>query len=149
MILDTLGVGFLGTSTEVFHKAGEYSKIYSSSVSSTVWGRPDFRLPPTYAAFVNGVAIHSMDFDDTWYPATHPSELSFLSSWLYQKPCLQVQSVLALTCCWLSMLVLKCKADSCISPRKLMTYQRGMEKRHPAQVPLSPSSISRHLCRAF
>uniref|UniRef100_A0A8D1GBF3 Cis-aconitate decarboxylase n=2 Tax=Sus scrofa TaxID=9823 RepID=A0A8D1GBF3_PIG len=73
MILDTLGVGFLGTSTEVFHKAGEYSKIYSSSVSSTVWGRPDFRLPPTYAAFVNGVAIHSMDFDDTWYPATHPS----------------------------------------------------------------------------
>ncbi|XP_066236852.1 cis-aconitate decarboxylase isoform X2 [Saccopteryx leptura] len=43
MILDTLGVGFLGTSTEVFHKASEYSKI------------------------------HSMDFDDTWHPATHPS----------------------------------------------------------------------------
>lgn len=32
-------------------------QIYSSSVSSTVWGRPDFRLPPTYAAFVNGVAV--------------------------------------------------------------------------------------------
>ncbi|XP_070263546.1 cis-aconitate decarboxylase isoform X2 [Myotis yumanensis] len=73
MILDTLGVGFLGTSTEVFHKANEYSKIYSSNLSSTVWGRPTLRLPPTYAAFVNGVAIHSMDFDDTWYPATHPS----------------------------------------------------------------------------
>ncbi|XP_036105382.1 cis-aconitate decarboxylase isoform X1 [Molossus molossus] len=74
MILDTLGVGFLGTSTEVFHKASEYSKIYSSSSStSTVWGRPALRLPPTYAAFVNGVAIHSMDFDDTWHPATHPS----------------------------------------------------------------------------
>ncbi|XP_033256006.2 cis-aconitate decarboxylase [Orcinus orca] len=73
MILDTLGVGFLGTSTEVFQKAREYSKIYSSNVSSTVWGQPDFRLPPTYAAFVNGVAVHSMDFDDTWYPATHPS----------------------------------------------------------------------------
>ncbi|KAK2498775.1 hypothetical protein MC885_012932, partial [Smutsia gigantea] len=43
MILDTLGVGILGTSTEVFHKASEYSKI------------------------------HSMDFDDTWHPATHPS----------------------------------------------------------------------------
>ncbi|XP_045057653.2 cis-aconitate decarboxylase [Desmodus rotundus] len=73
MILDTLGVGFLGTGTEVFHKASEYSKIYSSNVSSTVWGRPALRLPPTYAALVNGVAIHSMDFDDTWYPATHPS----------------------------------------------------------------------------
>lgn len=29
MILDTLGVGFLGTSTEVFHKANEYSKVSS------------------------------------------------------------------------------------------------------------------------
>ncbi|XP_058526596.1 cis-aconitate decarboxylase isoform X1 [Ochotona princeps] len=73
MILDTLGVGFLGTNTEVFHIASQYSKVYSSGGTSTVWGRPDFRLPPTYAAFVNGVAIHSMDFDDTWHPATHPS----------------------------------------------------------------------------
>ncbi|KAM5288064.1 LOW QUALITY PROTEIN: cis-aconitate decarboxylase [Ctenodactylus gundi] len=73
MILDTLGTGFLGTSTAVFHKASQYSKIYSSNVSSTVWGQTDFRLPPVYAAFVNGVAIHSMDFDDTWHPATHPS----------------------------------------------------------------------------
>ncbi|KAG8519313.1 Cis-aconitate decarboxylase, partial [Galemys pyrenaicus] len=73
MILDTLGVGILGTSTEVFHKVSEYSKIYSSNISSTVWGRSNFKLPPTYAAFVNGVAIHSMDFDDTWHPATHPS----------------------------------------------------------------------------
>lgn len=73
MVLDALGVGLLGTSTEVFHKASGYSKIYSSNVSSTVWGQPELRLPPTYAAFVNGVAIHSMDFDDTWHPATHPS----------------------------------------------------------------------------
>ncbi|KAM7321228.1 hypothetical protein ACRRTK_019320 [Alexandromys fortis] len=56
MILDSLGVGFLGTGTEVFHKVTQYSKMYSSNTSSTVWGRPDFRLPPTYAAFVNGVA---------------------------------------------------------------------------------------------
>ncbi|XP_012409612.2 cis-aconitate decarboxylase [Trichechus manatus latirostris] len=73
MILDTLGVGLLGTSTEVFYKASQYSKIYTSNISSTVWGQMDFRLPPTYAAFINGVAIHSMDFDDTWHPATHPS----------------------------------------------------------------------------
>uniref|UniRef100_A0A8C6QZH6 Cis-aconitate decarboxylase n=1 Tax=Nannospalax galili TaxID=1026970 RepID=A0A8C6QZH6_NANGA len=91
MILDALGVGFLGTSTEVFHKVSQYSKIYSSNTSSTVWGRPDFRLPPTYAAFVNGVAIHSMDFDDTWHPATHPSGavlpvLTALSEALPQTP---------------------------------------------------------------
>ncbi|XP_043847693.1 cis-aconitate decarboxylase isoform X2 [Dromiciops gliroides] len=73
MILDTLGVGLLGTTTEVFHKTTQYSKIYSSDMASCVWGHPDLKLPPTHAAFVNGVAVHSMDFDDTWHPATHPS----------------------------------------------------------------------------
>lgn len=73
MILDTLGVGLIGTTTEVFHKALQYSKIYSTDISSTVWGQSDLRLPPLYASFVNGVAVHSMDFDDTWHPATHPS----------------------------------------------------------------------------
>ncbi|XP_053311375.1 cis-aconitate decarboxylase [Spea bombifrons] len=73
MILDTLGVGLIGTQTEVFQKALQYSKIYSTDISSTVWGRSDVRLPPLYASFVNGVAVHSMDFDDTWHPATHPS----------------------------------------------------------------------------
>ncbi|XP_062982095.1 cis-aconitate decarboxylase [Elgaria multicarinata webbii] len=73
MILDTLGVGLLGTRTDVFQKMIQYSKIYSSEASSSVWGQPDLRLPPLYAAFVNGVAAHSMDFDDTWHPATHPS----------------------------------------------------------------------------
>ncbi|XP_006033421.1 cis-aconitate decarboxylase [Alligator sinensis] len=73
MILDTLGVGLLGSSTEVCHKVIHYSKIYSTNTSSTVWGHSDVRLPPLYAAFANGVAVHSMDFDDTWHPATHPS----------------------------------------------------------------------------
>ncbi|OCT92651.1 cis-aconitate decarboxylase [Xenopus laevis] len=73
MILDTLGVGLIGTTTEVFQKALQYSKIYSADTSSTVWGQSDVRLPPLYASFVNGVAVHSMDFDDTWHPATHPS----------------------------------------------------------------------------
>ncbi|KAJ7319920.1 hypothetical protein JRQ81_019431 [Phrynocephalus forsythii] len=73
MILDTLGVGLLGTRTDVFHKMIQYSKIYSSDRSSSVWGHPDLRLPPLYTAFVNGVAVHSMDFDDTWHPTTHPS----------------------------------------------------------------------------
>ncbi|KAH0624475.1 hypothetical protein JD844_031951, partial [Phrynosoma platyrhinos] len=47
--------------------------IYSSDTSSSVWGHQDLKLPALYAAFVNGVATHSMDFDDTWHPTTHPS----------------------------------------------------------------------------
>nr|XP_006639141.1 PREDICTED: cis-aconitate decarboxylase isoform X1 [Lepisosteus oculatus] len=73
MILDTLGVGLLGTTSGVFGKVLQYSKMYNASNTSTVWGKPDISLPPQYAAFVNGVAVHSMDFDDTWHPATHPS----------------------------------------------------------------------------
>ncbi|MBN3308204.1 cis-aconitate decarboxylase isoform X2 [Amia ocellicauda] len=73
MILDTLGVGLLGSTTAVFNKVLQYSKMYRATKTSTVWGRSDLTLPPPYAAFVNGVAVHSMDFDDTWHPATHPS----------------------------------------------------------------------------
>ncbi|XP_028992888.1 cis-aconitate decarboxylase isoform X2 [Betta splendens] len=73
MMLDSLGVGLLGTRTDVFNKALRYSQTFVSKERSSVWGRSDIRLPPHYAAFVNGVAVHSMDFDDTWHPATHPS----------------------------------------------------------------------------
>ncbi|XP_061580622.1 cis-aconitate decarboxylase [Cololabis saira] len=73
MMLDTLGVGLLGTRTAVFHKALAYSQLFTSEQRSSVWGRSEAVLPPHYAAFVNGVAVHSMDFDDTWHPATHPS----------------------------------------------------------------------------
>ncbi|KAK1788848.1 hypothetical protein P4O66_014845 [Electrophorus voltai] len=73
MLLDTLGVGLLGTTTPVFHVALEYSKRYQAKEISSVWGRPESSLPPHYATFVNGAAVHAMDFDDTWHPATHPS----------------------------------------------------------------------------
>ncbi|XP_035507352.1 cis-aconitate decarboxylase isoform X2 [Scophthalmus maximus] len=72
MILDTLGVGLLGTRSAVFNKALAHSQFMSEERSS-VWGKSDITLPPYYAAFVNGIAVHSMDFDDTWHPATHPS----------------------------------------------------------------------------
>ncbi|KAK2840028.1 hypothetical protein Q5P01_013768 [Channa striata] len=73
MMLDTLGVGLLGTSTAVFTKALKYSQMFMSEERSSVWGKSETTLPPHYAAFVNGIAVHSMDFDDTWHPATHPS----------------------------------------------------------------------------
>ncbi|CAL8322908.1 unnamed protein product [Merluccius merluccius] len=73
MMLDTLGVGLIGTRTNVYHKALRYSQSFASRDQSQVWGRAEKGLPAQYAAFVNGVAVHSMDFDDTWHPATHPS----------------------------------------------------------------------------
>ncbi|KAI1899582.1 hypothetical protein AGOR_G00063280 [Albula goreensis] len=73
MMLDTLGVGIRGTQTSVFHKALQYSMRHQALEKSHVWGRSGLYLPPLYASFVNGVAVHSMDFDDTWHPATHPS----------------------------------------------------------------------------
>ncbi|XP_044073531.1 cis-aconitate decarboxylase [Siniperca chuatsi] len=73
MMLDTLGVGLLGTRTAVFNKALKYSQLFMSYERSSVWGKSEITLPPLYAAFVNGIAVHSMDFDDTWHPATHPS----------------------------------------------------------------------------
>lgn len=73
MILDTLGVGLIGTRTPVFNTVLQCSQRQQALENSKVWGRPGSSLPPQYAAFVNGVAVHSMDFDDTWHPATHPS----------------------------------------------------------------------------
>ncbi|XP_034069542.1 cis-aconitate decarboxylase [Gymnodraco acuticeps] len=73
MMLDTLGVGLIGSRTAVFNKALTYSQSFKSDERSSVWGKSQITLPPPYAAFVNGIAVHSMDFDDTWHPATHPS----------------------------------------------------------------------------
>ncbi|XP_040525773.1 cis-aconitate decarboxylase-like isoform X1 [Gallus gallus] len=74
MILDSIGVGLVGSTTHVFDIALKYClELYSSVAVSNVYGKPGVKLSPTLAAFTNGVATHSMDFDDTWHPATHPS----------------------------------------------------------------------------
>ncbi|KFW78398.1 Cis-aconitate decarboxylase, partial [Manacus vitellinus] len=74
MILDSIGVGLVGSTTHVFDIALRYCReLYSPVAVSSVYGKPGVKLSPTLAAFTNGVATHSMDFDDTWHPATHPS----------------------------------------------------------------------------
>ncbi|KAG7283136.1 hypothetical protein CRUP_033082 [Coryphaenoides rupestris] len=74
MVLDSLGVGLLGSTTEVFELALQHcQQMYAPDHISSVYGRSGTKLSATLAAFVNGVAVHSMDFDDTWHPATHPS----------------------------------------------------------------------------
>ncbi|XP_029967466.1 immunoresponsive gene 1, like [Salarias fasciatus] len=74
MVLDSIGVGLVGSTTDVFELALQHCQhVYAPDDISSVYGRKGTRLSPTLAAFVNGVATHSMDFDDTWHPATHPS----------------------------------------------------------------------------
>ncbi|XP_041096330.1 cis-aconitate decarboxylase-like [Polyodon spathula] len=74
MILDSIGVGLLGSTPHVFQLALQHcQQMYAPDYISSVFGRWHTRLSPSLAAFVNGVAVHSMDFDDTWHPATHPS----------------------------------------------------------------------------
>ncbi|XP_059167852.1 cis-aconitate decarboxylase-like isoform X1 [Physella acuta] len=82
MLLDTLGVGILGFQTDIAQTIAktcvglEHSVVTSGRNSlsgSVLWGSKNTRASPATAAYVNGVSIHSMDFDDTWHPATHPS----------------------------------------------------------------------------
>uniref|UniRef100_A0A3Q3ACV4 Cis-aconitate decarboxylase n=1 Tax=Kryptolebias marmoratus TaxID=37003 RepID=A0A3Q3ACV4_KRYMA len=74
MVLDSVGVGLIGSTTDVFELALQHCQhMHAPDPISSVYGRRGIRLSPTLAAFVNGVATHSMDFDDTWHPATHPS----------------------------------------------------------------------------
>uniref|UniRef100_A0A8C5DKZ0 Cis-aconitate decarboxylase n=1 Tax=Gouania willdenowi TaxID=441366 RepID=A0A8C5DKZ0_GOUWI len=74
MVLDSIGVGLIGSTTDVFELALQHCKLmYAADHISSVYGRRATKLSPTLAAFVNGVATHSMDFDDTWHPCTHPS----------------------------------------------------------------------------
>ncbi|KAL6117798.1 uncharacterized protein ACO6RY_15516 [Pungitius sinensis] len=74
MVLDSIGVGLIGSTTDVFELVLQHCQhMYAPDPISSVYGRGGTRLSPTLAAFVNGVATHSMDFDDTWHPATHPS----------------------------------------------------------------------------
>ncbi|XP_035264639.1 immunoresponsive gene 1, like [Anguilla anguilla] len=74
MVLDSIGVGLLGSTTQVCQLALQYCQhMYAPDDISSIYGHSGVKLSPTLAAFVNGVATHSMDFDDTWHPATHPS----------------------------------------------------------------------------
>ncbi|KAM9324065.1 cis-aconitate decarboxylase-like [Gastrophryne carolinensis] len=78
MILDNIGVGLIGSTTQVFNIVVKYCQdlyfsSYGNSGQCSVYGQNGLKLSPTLAAYVNGVAVHSMDFDDTWHPATHPS----------------------------------------------------------------------------
>ncbi|ESO94485.1 hypothetical protein LOTGIDRAFT_232322 [Lottia gigantea] len=80
MMLDTLGVGIIGSKTEISDIVTRCvaSEIFDNTDTnrtslSSLWGSNKRKVAPAIAAYINGVNVHSMDFDDTWFPATHPS----------------------------------------------------------------------------
>ncbi|KAL3869980.1 hypothetical protein ACJMK2_042599 [Sinanodonta woodiana] len=73
MILDTLGVGIIGAQTEISKNLQKFYLLNENSPKSLVWGTQGIKCSLGTAAILNGISVHSMDFDDTWHPATHPS----------------------------------------------------------------------------
>ena len=64
-LLDIIGVGLIGSRQEMAQRSIEgVSTIPGSQGKCRVWGREETLAPP-YAAMVNGVASHVLDFDDT------------------------------------------------------------------------------------
>ncbi|KAK3611989.1 hypothetical protein CHS0354_011649 [Potamilus streckersoni] len=73
MILDTIGVGIIGAQTEISKSLRKFYLLNENSPKSLVWGTKEIMCSLGTAAILNGISVHSMDFDDTWHPATHPS----------------------------------------------------------------------------
>ncbi|KAL5022660.1 hypothetical protein ScPMuIL_001815 [Solemya velum] len=74
-LLDTLGVGVLGSETDISKTVRTClgaTVDQGTAQKSSVWGTCS-KVSAPVAAYLNGVSVHSMDFDDTWHPATHPS----------------------------------------------------------------------------
>lgn len=64
-VLDTVAVGIAAAGTDVVGNAVQ-AAVEMAGVSrsgASIWGRPE-RLPPDYAALVNGTACHVLELDD-------------------------------------------------------------------------------------
>ena len=65
-ILDGVGLALAGNAAESGHLVRRYLKSlgFAGNVGCTVIGT-NLKLPPRFAAFANGIAIHADDYDDT------------------------------------------------------------------------------------
>ena len=73
VVLDTIGVTAAGASTPTARKITSLAQAYGGSAVSSIIGR-DVKCDPAWAAIVNGVAGHQMDYDDqSWSIGGHPS----------------------------------------------------------------------------
>lgn len=122
MILDIIGVGLIGSTTKFSKDVQQFTEMtnrVSDEEPALIWGTQNRRTGPGMAAFINGSNCHSMDFDDTWHPATHPSSpvlpaLLALADFLpeHNKPSLE-DILVAFNCgVQIQGLLLKCSLQS-------------------------------------
>jgi aconitate decarboxylase len=69
-IKDGLAVAVAGADQTPIKIAAAHVADYGARPQSTVWGHA-FKTSPTYAALVNGMATHVLDFEPMWSPPTH------------------------------------------------------------------------------
>ena len=76
MIMDCIGVGVLGSQTELCVNIRGLAKVMDGpgqEKQCSVLGVKNKKCSAPMAAYLNGISCHAMDYDDTWHPATHPS----------------------------------------------------------------------------
>lgn len=70
LIMDGLAVAVAGADQRPVKIAAAHVADYGARPQSTVWTH-GFRTSPVYAALVNGMATHVLDFEPMWSPPTH------------------------------------------------------------------------------
>lgn len=132
MILDIIGVGLIGSTTKFSKDVQQFTEMtnrVSDEEPALIWGTQNRRTGPGMAAFINGSNCHSMDFDDTWHPATHPSSpvlpaLLALADFLpeHNKPSLE-DILVAFNCgVQIQGLLLKCSLQSKNIPNRYVFF---------------------------
>ena len=69
-IKDGLAVAVAGADQAPIKIAAAHIAEYGAAGKSSVWGH-GFKTSPTYAALINGMATHVLDFEPMWSPPTH------------------------------------------------------------------------------
>jgi aconitate decarboxylase len=75
VVLDGLGVTLAGHTEALASILVEHARAVGGTPEASVVGT-SLRTSAPMAAFVNGTLCHALDFDNTWYPLTHPTSPS-------------------------------------------------------------------------
>jgi 2-methylcitrate dehydratase PrpD len=70
IILDGIAVAVAGSSEDGPRIVAEHVKSLGGTESSTILGH-GFKTSPVSAAYVNGIAMHVLDYEPMWSPPTH------------------------------------------------------------------------------
>ena len=70
IILDGIAVAVAGSAEDGPHIVAEHVKSLGGTESSTILGH-GFKTSPVSAAYVNGIAMHVLDYEPMWSPPTH------------------------------------------------------------------------------